>query len=91
MRYVIDIPDGITKVLEQRASAAGSEVVDIIREAVVCYARNGVELASIGREPDPPSQSLESAPSCDLPRNASRVVPIQQASRRLPDPIADVT
>ena len=91
MRYVIDIPDDITQALNQQASAVGRGVVDLIETVVVSFVLGNGEAASIGRLPDAPLPPLESAPPRDLPRNASRLIPIQQASRRLPDPIADVT
>lgn len=91
MRYVIDIPDDITQVLQQHASAAGREVIDVIQTAVVSFARGDIDAASIGRLPDGSLPPLESAPQCDLPRSNPRAIPIQQTSRRLPDPIADMT
>lgn len=91
MRYVIEIPDDITAALEHRALTTGSEVVDVIENAVISYLRNGATAVSIGRLPDPPAEPLESAPPCDLPRNGPREISVRQTSRRLPDPIVDAT
>jgi len=90
MKYVIEIPGEIEQALEKRASDTGSDVPHLIEMAVVSFVRNELRASPAGRRPDPPLETLEFVPPCDLPRTAPRFVPIQQTSHRTPDPTADM-
>lgn len=89
MRHVIELPDEIEQALEKRASGTGQDVPHLIELAVAAFVRNGGEVPSAGRRPDPPLDSIETVAPCDLPRTAPSLIAIERTSQRTPDPIAD--
>jgi hypothetical protein len=90
MKHIIDLPPEIERALENRASETGHDVAHLIEVAVAAFVRNGAQTSS-RRKPDMPLEAVEGVAPCDLPRSPSRVIAIEKASRRMPDPIADPT
>lgn len=89
MKYLIEIPNEIEQALEQRAAASGEDVEELIRMAVVSFVRRDALVSPSHRRPDPPVVAAETVVPCDLPRSVPRLVPVDQTSRRRPDPITD--
>lgn len=89
--YVVEIPDEIRVALEERASASGSDVPKVIQLAVASFVRDRVPASTVGRLPDAPFESPEILAPCDLPKTQPTPIPIQRTSRRIPDPLVDVT
>jgi hypothetical protein len=89
MKCVIDIPDEIGQALEERASAAGEDMVGLIQMVLVSFVRSDAQASWAGRCPDPPLPAAEIVPPCDLPRTDPRPVTVEKLSQRRPDSIVD--
>ena len=89
MKHVIELSEDIEQALEARASATGDEVVHLIEMAVASFVRGEVPRLVAKRRPDPPVESVESLPPCELPRHSPRPIAIEKRGKRRPDPIAD--
>ncbi|MBP85621.1 MAG: hypothetical protein CMJ64_02725 [Planctomycetaceae bacterium] len=88
MKYEVDFPDHIAAKLNQRAAAAGGDVVHLIQVAVVQFVEQDVTAASSRRLLDPPLPVVEVSPPFDLPRHEPTPISLDtdiDESARLPD------
>jgi len=89
MKYEIDIPADVNRVLMEQATATGSNVVHLIQNAVVTLVRNDSAPPQARRRPGLPLEAVEVLAPCDLPRSSVNAIPIERTSKRRPDPVPE--
>lgn len=82
MRFEVDIPETVSRRLTERATAAGSDVVSLIRTAVVEFVERDADESAHRRRPDPLPDVVEEPPSVDLPRSGNRQSVVASPGRR---------
>lgn len=78
MKYEIDIPEDVDHVFMEQAAATGKNVVHLIQQAVVTFARHEAAPPGARRRPDPPLEAVEISAPCDLPRSSASPIAIER-------------